>query len=141
MLRWVNMPPVWTLASMAVAWGLRHAPGWPWLGGAVMVAALALFVWAVLAFRRARTTIIPGDAPSALVDTGPFHLSRNPIYVADCLLLAGWCLAVGAFAALPLVLLLAVVLDRLFIRPEENILDAGLGAPYRAYRARVRRWL
>lgn len=140
-MRWINMPPVWTIGFMGIAWLLRHGSGWPWTGGALMAAGICLALWAAAAFAGAGTTIVPRERPSALVEAGPFRFSRNPIYVADCVVLAGWCLVIGAFVALPLVLILALVLDRLFIRPEENLLDAELGAPYRAYRARVRRWL
>ncbi len=140
-LNWLNMPPVWLLGAMAVAWFLRTAPGWPWIGGAVMLAGAALLGWAAVAFRAARTTIIPREHPSALVAAGPYRFSRNPIYIADCVILAGWCVAIGAPWGLLLVPLLGVILDWLFIRPEEKVLDAELGEPYRRYRAQVRRWL
>ena len=140
-MRFLNMPPVWLVAFMVLVWFLRHAAGWPWIGGAIMALGLGLAVWAALVFARARTTIVPREEPSALVTAGPYRFSRNPIYLADCVVLAGWCIAIGAFAALPLAVALAAVLDRLFIRPEERMLEEKLGAPFRAYRARVRRWL
>ena len=98
-------------------------------------------LWAVIAFRRARTTIIPHQPPSALVETGPFRFSRNPIYLADLIILAGWCLGLGAPAALILLIPLWWVLRARFILPEEDRLARHLGSAYTDYKARVRRWI
>lgn len=142
----LNYPPVWLLAFMALAWGIAqgHAPlgqSLLWPGRAVIVLGLALMVWAAIAFRRARTSIVPHEIPSALVETGPFRHSRNPIYVADLIILAGWTLSLGAPLALALLWPFQQVLLRLFILPEEDRLSVHLGEPYRLYRTRVRRWL
>ena len=94
-----------------------------------------------MAFRRARTTIIPHEAPSALVETGPFRFTRNPIYLADLLILVGWSVSLGAPLALILLVPFHAVLQRLFILPEEGRLNEYLGQPYSDYCARVRRWI
>lgn len=146
MIARLNLPPVWLIGFMALAWGIAqiHAPwgdtaarfGWMMIG-----AAVALMLWAALAFARARTTIVPHQDPSALVATGPYRISRNPIYVADLVILAGWCLVVGAPLALVLLGPFYVVLNRLFVLPEEARLAAHFGTAYDDYRARVRRWI
>jgi len=143
--RWLDWPPVW-LAGFMAAGGALGAVWAPlgvllWPGRLVIAAGVALAVWAAIEFRRARTTIVPRETPSALVDSGPYRLSRNPIYVADLLILAGWVLTTGQPLGLVLLWPFAQVLERRFIRPEEAMLDTHLGAPYRAYLARVRRWL
>lgn len=146
MKRTLDYPPVWLIGFMALAWGIAqvHAP-WGdallWPGRLTIGAGIALALWAAMAFRRARTTIVPHARPSALVDTGPFRFSRNPIYVADLLILAGWCMIVGAPAALVLLAPFAWVLRTRFILPEEARLAKHLGPPYTAYLSRVRRWI
>jgi protein-S-isoprenylcysteine O-methyltransferase Ste14 len=141
-----NYPPVWLLLFIAAAWGVARvsAPWGPaaaWSGWALIGAAAGLMVWAALAFRRARTTIVPHEPPSALVATGPYRFSRNPIYLADLAILAGAALVLGAPLALVLLAPFQQVLLRLFVLPEEALLERELGQPYRDFKARVRRWI
>lgn len=111
------------------------------LGVAIVAASVVLFFASVLGLRRAGTPI-PGNRPTtAIVRAGPYRFSRNPIYLAFSLLQLGiaawtdnaWLLVtlVGAIA------LMSVVV----IPKEERYLEAGFGAEYRDYKARVRRWL
>ncbi|GMG82217.1 isoprenylcysteine carboxylmethyltransferase family protein [Paralimibaculum aggregatum] len=142
----LDLPPVWLLGFMAAAWGVARlsAPlgGWAvWPGVALVAAGLALAVWAALEMRRRGTTVMPHAMPDALVASGPFRLSRNPIYLADLAVLAGWSLALGSPHGVLLAWPLALVLEARFIRPEEARLAARFGAGFAAYRARVRRWL
>lgn len=142
----INLPPVWLIAFIAAAWGIARvtAPGpagLVWAGWALVAAGLAVMVWAALAFRRARTSIVPRQRPSALVASGPYRVSRNPIYLADLVILAGVALILRAPWALVLLVPFWQVLLRLFILPEEEVLAQDLGQPYTDYKARVRRWL
>jgi protein-S-isoprenylcysteine O-methyltransferase Ste14 len=146
LLAWINYPPTWLALFLAAAWGLARL--WaPWgdaaapAGWALVAAGLALTLWAALAFRRARTTIVPYEPPSALVETGPYRLSRNPIYLADLIIFAGAVLILGAPLALLLLVPLQQVLLRVFVLHEEAILEDRLGRDYLDYKARVRRWL
>src|SRR5687767_10557795 len=74
-------------------WPMPLVPGATLFGGAAMLVAVALFFSAVRAMRRAGTPV-PGDRPTtAIVRSGPYRYSRNPIYLAFSLLqlgLAGW---------------------------------------------------
>lgn len=96
-----------------------------------------------LAFRRARTTVNPlrPDRASALVRTGVYRITRNPMYVGMMLGLLSW----AVFLASPLSLLGPVTfvayITRFQIRPEERALSARFGADYEQYKARVRRWI
>ncbi|MEM7058385.1 MAG: isoprenylcysteine carboxylmethyltransferase family protein [Pseudomonadota bacterium] len=144
--RWINLPPVWLFAFMGLAWWIAqfYAPlgdGLLWVGRALIGASLLLIIWAALAFHRARTTIIPHLEPNALVETGPYRYSRNPIYVADLAILAGWCISLGNPFALGLLFPFYAVLLGFFIRPEEERLKTHLGQHYVDYCARVRRWI
>ena len=145
-MKHLNMPPVWLIGFMAAAWGLARlwAPLgdmllWPGLG--LVAVGIALIVWSALAFRRARTTIVPHQPPSALVEAGPYRFSRNPIYLADLVILAGAALIFGAPLALILLVPFREILLRLFILPEEAVLERDLGPAYLDYKARVPRGL
>lgn len=76
----------------------------------------------------------------AIVDGGPFAVSRNPVFVGQALLFIGLVIVLPSLvqAALTLALLVAI---RLQVGIEERVLAASLGQPYLAYKRRVRRWL
>lgn len=147
MLRNRIPPPILTL-GLALVMGL--ATGWPepeilrWtLAFMVFMAAGTFGFPALRAFRRARTTIDPVriDRAAALVTTGVYGRTRNPMYVALVLLLSAWALVLGGLWVWAGPLALVLWLDRLRIRPEEAAMAARFGSDYSAYRARVRRWL
>lgn len=147
MPKWLDLPPIWLIAMMALAYlgaaMIAPWPNWPmpWLGGAVMVAGVALAIWAALSFRAAKTTIIPHQTASALITTGAFAYSRNPIYLADATVLAGWCLIFGAALPFVLVILFVLIINARFIRPEEQRLGEAFGDEFAAYASKVRRWI
>jgi protein-S-isoprenylcysteine O-methyltransferase Ste14 len=92
-------------------------------------------------FARAGTSMIPFKPSTALVTDGPYRFTRNPMYVGMAFLYVALAFALGLLwplAVLPFVLL---VVDRLVIAREEPYLERTFGEDYRAYRARVRRWL
>jgi len=102
---------------------------------------LAVLVAAVRGFRAAGTTLQPWESTTALVTSGPFRFSRNPIYLGYTLLYLGvalWVRSVWSLVFLPLVLW---GMTRLVIRREERYLEARFGAAYRDYARRVRRWI
>ncbi len=144
----LDYPPVWLVGAMAAMWGLASFAPWPawegaaalWAGRAVILAALLVMVWAAVEFRRARTTIVPHEAPSALVTSGPFRFSRNPIYAADAAILLGWGLSLGALLPFVIVPLFVRVIGARFIRGEEARLRAAFPEAFDAWAARTRRW-
>jgi protein-S-isoprenylcysteine O-methyltransferase Ste14 len=106
------------------------------LGAAVGLAGVA-------AFRRGRTTVDPTrpDRASTLVATGIYRVTRNPMYVALALGLAGAAVWFSNIAAMLLVPVFVMGLTRLQIIPEERALRAKFGVGYDDYAAQVRRWL
>jgi protein-S-isoprenylcysteine O-methyltransferase Ste14 len=112
-------------------------------GAILVVVGLCVVQAGGVSFRRARTTVDPtkpGSA-SALVVSGVYRFTRNPMYLGMTLVLLGW----GAFLlnalAFALVAVFVVYISRFQITPEERALSALFGAEYASYQARVRRWL
>ena len=152
-MRWIETripPPLWALLSGAGMWLLaRHWPlaasagAWRWSGVAVIAAGLALDVWSILHFRRVGTTVNPlaPNRSTAIVESGPFARSRNPMYVGMLLWLSGWGLWLGALSPFALLPLFVLVLTKVQIIPEERVLAAKFGDAYRHYCDRVPRWL
>ena len=110
-------------------------------GLVLMATGLLLALWAVLAFRRARTSILPFRAATAMVRDGPYGFTRNPMYVGMILGYLG--LGMVFNTVWPIMLLPVVVwaLVKLVVQREESYLEAVFGDAYRAYRRDVRRWL
>ena len=118
-------------------------PGREFLAGAFVIAALVIGIWAVVDFRRAKTTVNPlkPEAASTLVVRGLFRWTRNPMYLAMLLLLLGWACLLSNWAALAILPLFVIYMNRFQIGPEERALQARFGAEFDHYRKRVRRWL
>lgn len=142
-------PPVYYAAGFAVGVALELAfpIGWPPLGLKVALTALSVVAWlaldgaAMVAFHRAGTSMVPMNPSTALVTSGPYRFTRNPMYLGMGSLYAAFAFAfdvIWALAVLPVVLL---VVDRLVIAREEPYLERRFGQPYRDYANRVRRWL
>lgn len=94
-----------------------------------------------IAFYRARTSPDPYKADTALVTTGPFRFSRNPLYLAAAILYLGIALTVDSvWVALLLIPGLGIINAGVIAR-EERYLEAKFGEDYLRYKAAVRRWI
>lgn len=145
-------PPVVGLTCAALAWALAAwAPALAWpalpgrtaLAGVLALAGVALDVWGLWTFRRQRTTVNPlaPQRASAVVRTGPYRFTRNPMYLGMALLLLAWCAWLAHPLALVAVGLFIGFITRFQIQPEERALREKFGAPYGAYLTQVRRWI
>jgi protein-S-isoprenylcysteine O-methyltransferase Ste14 len=111
-------------------------------GFLMIVAGIATGLASVYSFRKAHTTILPMGRPTtAIVESGPYRFTRNPMYVAMAFAYVGLSLLLNNVWALLLLPFVLVVLDVSVIRREERYLASKFGDPYREYCLRVRRWL
>ena len=150
MLKWIDIPPVWLLGCLALArvqatrfgGGLNFGPVVAdLLGGLLVGGGLVLMALAFYEMRRQRTTVIPHLEADRLVQSGIFSRTRNPIYLGDVMVLAGFILYWDAVLSLPLVPLLLWLLERRFVRPEEDRLRRKFRADFARYERKVRRWV
>ncbi len=143
----IDLPPVWLALHVIAAWTL--APISPplfgatgdWLGQALVLMGVGITLVAVLQMTHHQTTVIPRRDPSAIVTTGLFAWSRNPIYLADVLILTGAILWLDAGLALPLVAVFVWLIQTRFIRDEEARLTIAFGPEFDLWAARTRRWI
>jgi protein-S-isoprenylcysteine O-methyltransferase Ste14 len=147
LLRQWESPPTWLVLFLLLAWAqARFAPLLPTgaalggLGLALILVGLVIFALALAQFRRHRTTVLPREVPQAMIRDGIYRLTRNPIYLADALILTGAILRWDA-ASLLLVPVFMAVIQRRFIHGEEAGLRTTFGADFEPYAAQVRRWL
>lgn len=107
----------------------------------MIAVGFVLMLAAMIQFGRARTAIVPNRPTTVLVDSWPYSMSRNPIYLALALMYVGVSLffnTLWPFLLLPLVL---IVIQRGVIDREERYLEGKFGGDYIDYKTRVRRWL
>lgn len=149
-MKQIELPPVWLVAFLAIAWlqsvyfplGLSFGPGWvDLLGGLLVGAGLLLMLLAVIEFYRRKTTIMPRRESSAFVQSGIYRHTRNPIYLGDALVLAGLILRWDAVLSLPLIPIFVWVIEKRYIEGEEKHLRRTYRAQWAAYERKVRRWL
>ncbi|HUI27372.1 MAG TPA: isoprenylcysteine carboxylmethyltransferase family protein [Candidatus Kryptonia bacterium] len=113
----------------------------PSIGVVVLVFGAALAVWSRRTMVDAGTSTNPSQPATALVVSGPFRFSRNPMYAARTLLYLGLALLANALCILATLAPVLVTLHYGVIKREERYLEAKFGDAYRDYRTRVRRWL
>ena len=121
--------------------GLGGASELKYVGGLVIILGIGVIVMASLNFKRAKTTIEPWKPSTAIISTGIYRYSRNPIYLALCLIQMGIGLALNNFWILIAVLVYALLLYHMAIKKEEAYLESKFGEEYTAYKNKVRRWI
>ncbi len=127
---------LWTPLSLLPEWWIGHAVGWP-----LVVAGVLLSRWSKRTMFRAGVDPNPYEPTTAIATTGPYALSRNPIYVSATVVYVGIAFVVNMawlIVCLPfgITLLYYGVIAR-----EESYMEKVFGGEYRQYKARVRRWV
>lgn len=142
-------PPLAYAAAVLLGWLLerqwalpiggdtgRRALGW------LLIAAFgALVASSVTLFIRNHTSIIPMRPASTLVLTGPYRVTRNPMYLGLALLTAAFGLLLNTWWPILLLIPTLIIIQRFVILREERYLRRRFGAEYEAYTRGVRRWL
>lgn len=142
-------PPVWLAIGIIVQFICNeYFPGTRFtsvagqaVGGVILVAGLALLVVAGGLFKKADTGLIPFRDVSALVTTGVYRFTRNPMYLGMALVLLGCAVTVGAATAFIVPPVFMAIIHFRFILPEEQMLREVFPDEFPAYCRKVRRWL
>jgi protein-S-isoprenylcysteine O-methyltransferase Ste14 len=143
------LPPAYVLTAIVLMVALHLvAPAarlisspWNILGIIPLAVGIVINVVADRAFRRAGTTVKPFQESSALIMTGVFRLSRNPMYLGFVLVVLGIAVITGSLTPLVVVPAFALLLDRNFIAAEERMLEERFGSVWLEYKKSVRRWI
>ena len=149
----IPVRPPWILAAAAaIGIGLQTAIGWSyttdpqaeqwltWIGYFLMGLGALLIVTSDRYFSRHGTNTDCATPDTALVTTGPYRFSRNPIYLSFAVIFIGLSLKANAPTLAVVALLMLAALYRLVVLPEERHLETVFGSHYQAYAGRVR-WI
>jgi protein-S-isoprenylcysteine O-methyltransferase Ste14 len=146
----VVRPPLAMLAAFIVGlvleW-LRPLPFVPanlaagGLGALIFAAGLAILFWSVVTFRRAGTSVQGSEPTKAIVAEGPYRFSRNPIYIAMFVGIAGLAIGFNSLWVLAMLVPFYLVIRYGVVAREEAYLERKFGKVYLDYKAQVRRWI
>ena len=148
----LRIPPLALFVLVAVAMqvlaGIVPSLAFTLPGKTVIAVGLAsvgvlLGVAGLVSFRRAKTTFHPmrPEQASALVTSGIYRFSRNPMYLGVLFVLAGWGAQLANVIAFSGLVVFVAYLNRFQIAPEERVLREKFGAAFAAYEKAVRRWI
>ena len=142
-------PPLIYLTSLVSGAVIQFAVPLPFLSGTLAVpigvplvaVAIALFSYSVAKFRAAGTPVPARKPTTVIVREGPYHFSRNPIYLAFSMFQLGIAIWVNSVWLLATLVGAVALIHYIVIPREERYLERKFGAQYLDYKASVRRWL
>jgi protein-S-isoprenylcysteine O-methyltransferase Ste14 len=117
------------------------AEPYSYLGAVPMLLGLALSIWAARLFRRAGTGLQLQDGGSVLVTSGPYRLSRNPMYLGMLIWLLGMAVLLGSAIALLFPGDFFLAANFVVIPLEERSMERSWGQQYVEYKEKVGRWI
>ena len=143
------LPPTYLLVAIVLMLALHFLlpvykivpTPWNLLGILPLACGIALNLIADKAFHQVQTTVKPFEESTALITTGVFRITRNPMYLGYLLILLGVALIVRSVIPYAVILVFAVLMDRVFIRVEEQMLEKQFGQDWLEYAQEVRRWV
>jgi protein-S-isoprenylcysteine O-methyltransferase Ste14 len=145
----VAWPPVLHAAAFLVVlaldwiwpWPIFDRPAYRWAGLPLIVIGISIVIWGRITMLAAGTNINPSQPAVALVTSGPFRFSRNPLYTALMLVFSGLTLAFNTWWGFAMLIPVFIVMFQGVIRREERYLERKFGDSYRDYCAHVRRYV
>ncbi|MCR9138255.1 MAG: isoprenylcysteine carboxylmethyltransferase family protein [Alphaproteobacteria bacterium] len=145
----VKVPPplVFLVAMLIGLWwdspwlsGSSAGPVPTVVGAIIALAGVGLIIIAALGHRRAGTNLEPWQPTTAIVKTGVYGYSRNPIYLGMAVTQLGLAICAGSLGALMMIVPAVLFIQFHVIAREENYLEAKFGAAYLDYKSTVRPW-
>ena len=142
-------PPVLFAAFIGIGWLLQRfiplpeiaIPANKILGLVWVELGFLIILWSTIEFKRHQTTILPHKASSAIINSGPFKYSRNPIYFSFALIQVGAAVLLANLWIFLLLVPVFIIMEKKVIEREEAFLTQEFGEPYNDYKKQVRRWI
>ena len=111
------------------------------IGVPLIIAGVVLFIAALREFSRAKTAVTHHRPTTGIVASGPFAISRNPIYLSMTIVFLGAAIAVDSLMVALHVAPAIAAINTLVIPKEEAFLEKSFGDAYQQYKSAVRRWI
>ncbi|KPK88299.1 MAG: hypothetical protein AMJ88_19250 [Anaerolineae bacterium SM23_ 63] len=114
---------------------------WNLIGLLPLVLGIAMNLVADNAYKRYQTTVKPFQESHALITDGAYRLSRHPMYLGFVLILIGVSLLLGSLSPYIVIIVFAILMEIVFIRVEESMLEEKFQQEWKEYKSKVRRWI
>lgn len=145
----IDIPPLYFLLAILLMVGLHRwlpmidliDPPWSRMGWVLVVGGILLAVWAERLFARAGTGVRPFTPSTALVATGPYRFTRNPMYLGMMLVLLGGFILGGSLGSFLIFPVFFWIIHTRFVLPEEDHMASHFGEDYELFKQKTRRWL
>jgi protein-S-isoprenylcysteine O-methyltransferase Ste14 len=142
-------PPAYFFASLILLVGLHFTlplmrlivSPYRYLGAILIVFGVFLNLWTDSLFKKRETTVKPYEMPSHLEVSGPFRITRHPMYLGMVSILLGIAVALGSLVPMIVPVLFVIVAEVMFIPFEEENLKQTFKEEYLDYKRKVRRWI
>jgi protein-S-isoprenylcysteine O-methyltransferase Ste14 len=143
------LPPTYLLVALILIlllhfiFSIANAIKIPWnlIGLLPLILGVVLNLIADNAYKRSQTTVKPFLESNALITDGVYRLCRHPMYLGFVLILIGVSLMLGSVSPYIVVILFAILMDVVFIRVEESMLEDKFQREWKEYKSKVRKWI
>ena len=114
---------------------------WTYFGVILIIFGIVLNIWADALFKKSKTTVKPHEKPTSFEISGPFRISRHPMYLGMAAVLLGVAILHGTLITFLFPIIFVILMEIKFIPIEEKNLEKAFGKKYLDYKKRVRRWI
>ena len=143
------MPPTYFIVLLFSSIGLHFlfpvmrliSLPYNYLGILIIIFGIILNLWTDSLFKKRQTTVKPHEMPNFFISSGPFRISRHPMYLGMILILLGVAVFLGSLISFVFPIIFVMIMEKLFIPMEEKNLEKKFGDKYIAYKKRVRKWI
>ena len=143
------MPPTYFEVLLLLSVGLHFVfpvtkfifSPYNYLGFVLIIFGIIINLWTDLLFKKKQTTVKPHETPNFFIASGPFRLSRHPMYLGMISILFGATIFLGSLITFAFPVIFIILMEKLFIPMEEKNLEKKFGNKYIDYKKRVRRWI
>jgi len=112
-----------------------------YLGFVFIALGIILNIWTDILFKKKKTTVKPYKKPTQLLISGPFRISRHPMYLGMAIILLGVAIIHGTLITFVFPIIFIIFMELFFIPFEEKNLERIFGKKYLNYKKKVRRWI
>lgn len=112
-----------------------------YFGIILILFGIVMNLWTDSLFKRKQTTVKPHEMPNFFIVSGPFRLSRHPMYFGMLSILFGTAIFLCSLSPFAFLIIFIIIIEKLFIPMEEKNLEKKFGIKYVDYKKKVRRWI
>ena len=143
------MPPTYFIILLLLSIGLHFLlpikkiifSPYNYSGIILIIFGIIMNIWADALFKKKKTTVKPHEIPNFLEISGPFKISRHPMYLGMLAILLGTSFFLGSLITFAFPVIFIILMEMIFIPAEEKNLKKVFGKEYSDYKKKVRRWI